>query len=157
MDGRVRLTINVLSQSLCNTTHSNPRPSDQKPEAPMEAMVVSGSWLCQIIQGAGLRPRTVQRFQTVLATAGIVHAVPPLRQETHSCRRGPILCLCRSLRHSADSGGPPTLLPPCRIVRRSDLPLLTSRRPSGISSSKAALLYYPSSPRVCMCIFFYSH
>ena len=32
----------------------------------------SGSRLCQIIQGAGLRPRTAQRFQTVLATAGIV-------------------------------------------------------------------------------------
>ena len=38
----------------------------------MEAMDASGSWLCQIIQGAGLRPRTAQRFQTVLATAGIV-------------------------------------------------------------------------------------
>ena len=38
----------------------------------MEAMVASGSRLCQIIQGAGLRPRTAQRFQTVLATAGIV-------------------------------------------------------------------------------------
>ena len=38
----------------------------------MEAMDPSGSWLCQIIQGAGLRPRTVQRFQTVLATAGVV-------------------------------------------------------------------------------------
>lgn len=38
----------------------------------MEAMDASGSRLCQIIQGAGLRPRTVQRFQTVLATAGIV-------------------------------------------------------------------------------------
>ena len=38
----------------------------------MEAMDASGSWMCQIIQGAGLRPRTVQRFQTVLATAGIV-------------------------------------------------------------------------------------
>ena len=41
----------------------------------MEAMDTSGSRLCQIIQGAGLRPRTMQRFQTVLATAGIVHAV----------------------------------------------------------------------------------
>ena len=38
----------------------------------MEAMVASGSRLCQIIQGAGLQPRTAQRFQTVLATAGIV-------------------------------------------------------------------------------------
>ena len=38
----------------------------------MEAMVASGSRRCQIIQGAGLRPRTVQRFQTLLATAGIV-------------------------------------------------------------------------------------
>ena len=38
----------------------------------MEAMDASGSWLCQIIQGAGLRPRNAQRFQTVLATAGIV-------------------------------------------------------------------------------------
>ena len=38
----------------------------------MEAMDASGSQLCQIIQGAGLRPRTVQRFQTVQATAGIV-------------------------------------------------------------------------------------
>ena len=38
----------------------------------MEAMDASGSRLCQIIQGAGLRPRTTQRFQTVLATAGIV-------------------------------------------------------------------------------------
>ena len=38
----------------------------------MEAMVVSGSRLCQIIQGAGLRPRTAQRFQMVLATASIV-------------------------------------------------------------------------------------
>ena len=37
----------------------------------MEAMVASGSRLCQIIQGAGLRPRA-QHFQTVLATAGIV-------------------------------------------------------------------------------------
>ena len=41
----------------------------------MEAVDASGSRLCQIIQGAGLPPRTVQRFQTVLATAGIVHAV----------------------------------------------------------------------------------
>ena len=72
MDGRVRLTINVLSQSLRNAAHSNPRPSDQKQEAPVEAMVASGSRLCQIIQGAGLRPRTVQRFQTVLATAGVI-------------------------------------------------------------------------------------
>ena len=38
----------------------------------MEGMVASGSRLCQIIQGAGLRPRTAQRFQTVLATAGVV-------------------------------------------------------------------------------------
>ena len=38
----------------------------------MEAMDASGSRLCQIIQGAGLRPRTVQRFQTVLETVGIV-------------------------------------------------------------------------------------
>ena len=35
-------------------------------------MDASGSRLCQIIQGAGLRPRIVQRFQTVLATAGII-------------------------------------------------------------------------------------
>ena len=35
-------------------------------------MDASGSRLCQIIQGAGLRPRTAQHFQTVLATAGIV-------------------------------------------------------------------------------------
>ena len=81
----------------------------------------------------------------------------PAREETHSCRRGPILCPCRSLRHTTGSGGPPTLLLPCRIVRRSDQPPPTYRRPSGISSSKAALLYYPSSPRVCMCIFLYSH
>ena len=38
----------------------------------MEAMDASGSRLCQIIQGAGLRPRTAQCFQTVLATAGVV-------------------------------------------------------------------------------------
>ena len=38
----------------------------------MEAMDARGSRLCQIIQGASLRPRTVQHFQTVLATAGIV-------------------------------------------------------------------------------------
>ena len=38
----------------------------------MEAMDASGSRMCQIIQGAGLRPRTAQRFQTVLATAGII-------------------------------------------------------------------------------------
>ena len=38
----------------------------------MEAMYASGSRLCQISQGAGLRPRTAQHFQTVLATAGIV-------------------------------------------------------------------------------------
>ena len=38
----------------------------------MEGMDASGSRLCQIIQGAGQRPRTVQRFQTVLATAGFV-------------------------------------------------------------------------------------
>ena len=38
----------------------------------MEAMDASGSRLCQIIQGAGLRPCTTQRFQMVLATAGIV-------------------------------------------------------------------------------------
>ena len=38
----------------------------------MEAMDASGSRLCQIIQGAGLRPRTAQRFQMVLATAGII-------------------------------------------------------------------------------------
>lgn len=38
----------------------------------MEAMDASGSRLCQIIQGVGLRPHTAQRFQTVLATAGIV-------------------------------------------------------------------------------------
>ena len=35
-------------------------------------MDASGSRLCQIIQGANLQPRTAQRFQTVLATAGIV-------------------------------------------------------------------------------------
>ena len=38
----------------------------------MEAMDASGSRLCQIIQGAGLRPCTAQHFQTVLETAGIV-------------------------------------------------------------------------------------
>ena len=38
----------------------------------MEAMDASGSRLCQIIQGAGLRPCTMQHFQTVLATAGII-------------------------------------------------------------------------------------
>ena len=38
----------------------------------MEAMDASGSRLCQIIQGAGLRPRTVQHFETVLATTSIV-------------------------------------------------------------------------------------
>ena len=38
----------------------------------MEAMDASGSRLCQIIQDAGLRPRTVQNFQTVLAAASIV-------------------------------------------------------------------------------------
>ena len=91
-----------------------------------------------------------------LKGASFTRSSPP-REETHSCRRGPILCPCRSLRHMDSSGGPPTLLPPCRIVRISDLPPPTSRRPSGISSSKAALLYCPSSPRVCMCIFFYSH
>src|SRR3954469_14995250 len=59
-------------KSLRNTAHSNPRPSDQKPQAPMEAMDVSGSRLCQIIEDAGLRPHTMQRFQKVLASAGIV-------------------------------------------------------------------------------------
>ena len=38
----------------------------------MEAMDASSSRLCQIIQGAGLWPRTAQHFQTVLATVGIV-------------------------------------------------------------------------------------
>ena len=38
----------------------------------MEAMDVSGSRLCQIIQGTGLQPRTARRFQTVLATTGII-------------------------------------------------------------------------------------
>ena len=38
----------------------------------MEAMDASGSQLCQIIQGAGLRPRITQRFQTVLVTVGVV-------------------------------------------------------------------------------------
>ena len=38
----------------------------------MEAIVASGSRLCQIIQGAGLWPRTAQRFQTVLVTAGVI-------------------------------------------------------------------------------------
>ena len=41
----------------------------------MEAMVASGSRLCQIIQGAGLRPRTAQHFQTVLAIAGVIALV----------------------------------------------------------------------------------
>jgi len=35
-------------------------------------MDASGSRLCQIIQGPGLRPRTAQHFHTVLVTAGIV-------------------------------------------------------------------------------------
>ena len=38
----------------------------------MEAMDASGSRLCQIIQGVGLRPRTAQHFYTVLATAGVI-------------------------------------------------------------------------------------
>ena len=38
----------------------------------MEAMDASGIRLCQIIQGAGLRPCTAQCFQTVLVTAGII-------------------------------------------------------------------------------------
>ena len=37
----------------------------------MEAMDASGSRLCQIIH-SGLQPRTAQRFQTVLATAGVI-------------------------------------------------------------------------------------
>ena len=38
----------------------------------MEAMDASGSRLCQIIQDAGLRPRTAQHFQMVLAIAGVI-------------------------------------------------------------------------------------
>ena len=38
----------------------------------METMDTSGSRLCQIIQGVGLWPRTMQCFQTVMATVGIV-------------------------------------------------------------------------------------
>ena len=38
----------------------------------MEAIDASGSRLCQIIQGAGLRPRTAQHFQTVSATTGVI-------------------------------------------------------------------------------------
>ena len=41
----------------------------------MASMDASGSWLCQIIQDAGLRPRTVQNFQTVLATASVIALV----------------------------------------------------------------------------------
>src|SRR5512140_2679226 len=64
-------------KSLRNTAHSNPRPSDQKPQAPMEAMDASSSRLCQIIQGAGLRPRTMHCFQMVLATANIISLADP--------------------------------------------------------------------------------
>ena len=35
-------------------------------------MVVSGSRLCQIIQGIDLRPRTAKRFQMVLATTSVI-------------------------------------------------------------------------------------
>jgi hypothetical protein len=38
-------------------------------------MDASGSRLCQIVQDAGLRPRTTQLFQTVLATAGVIALV----------------------------------------------------------------------------------
>ena len=38
----------------------------------MASMDASGSRLCRIVQDAGLRPRTAQRFQTVLVTAGVV-------------------------------------------------------------------------------------
>ena len=38
----------------------------------MEAMDASGSRLCRIIQGTGLRPCIAQRFQTVLATADVI-------------------------------------------------------------------------------------
>jgi hypothetical protein len=57
------------------TPIQDPRPSYQKPQAPMEAMDVSGSRLCQIIQDAGLRPRTAQHFQMVLATTGVIALV----------------------------------------------------------------------------------
>ena len=53
----------------------------------MEAMVASGCRLCQIIQGAGLRPRTVQRFQTVLATAGIVALADAYDMMVNSIRK----------------------------------------------------------------------
>ena len=77
----------------------------------------------------------------------------PSREETHRCRRGSVLYPCRYLRHIADSGGPPTLLPPCRIVRRSDLPPPTSRQPSGISSSKRPCSTAPA-PHVSACASF---
>ena len=41
----------------------------------MVSMDASGSRLCRIVQDAGLRPRTVQHFQTVLATAGVIALV----------------------------------------------------------------------------------
>ena len=38
-------------------------------------MDASGSRLCRIVQDAGLRPCTMQRFQTALATAGVIALV----------------------------------------------------------------------------------
>ena len=41
----------------------------------MASMDASGSRLCQIVQDTGLRPCTTQRFQTVLATTGVIALV----------------------------------------------------------------------------------
>ena len=41
----------------------------------MASMDAGSSQLCRIVQDAGLRPRTVQRFQTVLATTGVIALV----------------------------------------------------------------------------------
>src|SRR3989337_567041 len=41
----------------------------------MASMDACGSRLCRIIQDAGLRPRIAHRFQTVLATAGVIALV----------------------------------------------------------------------------------
>ena len=41
----------------------------------MASMEASGSRLCRIVQGADLRPRTMQHFQTVLTTASVIALV----------------------------------------------------------------------------------
>ena len=113
----------------------------------MEAIDVSGSRLCQIIQGAGLQPRTKQRFQTVLATAGIIHAVIATEEGNPQLPEGPDplpVPFSPTQRRLGRSSDPSSSLPYCAQIRPAAADIPTNLRYKVFESGLALLPQLPA-------------